>query len=110
MLSEDQLGLIYTKLYNARPKWFNIGLNLGIPYSTLDAIKMQSSKSETDVCEACLREMLYHRLHFGNKDSLTWEDLCACLQAPTVGRNDVAKEINDWIEGLCLLFIMLLLS
>ncbi len=48
---------MYETLFEARAKWYNLGLALGIDTGTLDSIK-HNNKGE---CEACLREALKQR-------------------------------------------------
>ena len=87
-LSIDDLGDVYTKLYDARAKWFDIGLAFNVNHGTLEAIR-------SDHCESgdCLRETLAYRIQSGGP--LTWADLCSCLQHPTIGRSDLAAKIDQ---------------
>ena len=82
------LGVVHTKLYDARAEWFEIGLALNISNGTLEAIEVEQLKNQGK----CLRKMLAHRIQYG--DPLTWTDLCSCLESPTVGRRDLAEEID----------------
>ena len=79
----DDLGDVYTKLFDARNKWFDIGLALNTKFSTLESIESDNSDR--------LRWMLAHRIQSGGP--LTWADLCNCLKHPIVGRRDLADEI-----------------
>ena len=93
----DDLGDVYTKLYKACAKWFDIGLALNCNFDTLKYIE-----SEQQDNSARLREMLARRIQSGGP--LTWNDLCRCLENPTVGRTDIAKEINPgllWVKFTC---------
>ena len=85
----DDLGEVYTKFFGARDKWFNIGLALGIKFSTLKSIKTREQHDNDE----CLREMLAHRIQSGGP--LTWADLSGCLRHPTVERNDLANDIDQ---------------
>ena len=91
ILSIDDLRDVYTKFYDARDKWCDIGLYLNVKESALKSIKKEQLNNQGD----CLREMLAHRIQSGGP--LTWNDLCHCLRCPTVGRRDLANEI---IPGL----------
>ena len=82
----DDLGDVYTKLYNARSKWFDIGLALKINYSTLESIESEKPSNSDR-----LRQMLAHLIQSGGP--LTWTDLSGCLRHPTVERRDLADEI-----------------
>ena len=59
--------------------------------NTLSSI---DSRHHRDV-QSCLREMLIRRLQWGSP--LSWRVLCDCLRSPTVGRDDVAAEIEQGI-------------
>ena len=87
----DDVGEVYTKLYDARDKWFNIGLALGIKFNTLKSIKREQPDYDD-----CLREMLAHRIQSGGP--LTWADLSGCLRHPTVERNDLANGIDKGLK------------
>ena len=89
----DDLGDVYTKLYDARNKWFDIGLALKINYITLECIR--SEKSDTS---DGLRRMLAHRIQSGGP--LTWTDLSGCLRHPTVERNDLANILDQGLRML----------
>ncbi len=100
-LDLGDLFLIKTKLFNARSKWEDIGLSLKIYPEKLKCIK-SSNREDHDIC---LHEMLAHRLQANITPSLTWRVLCECLRCPTVERNDVAVEIEDWIlRGIYLFY------
>ena len=87
-LSIDDLGDLYAKLYNARNKWFDIGLALNIKFSALESIESEKQNNSD-----CLRQMLAHRIQSGGL--LTWADLSGCLRHPTVERNDLASIIDQ---------------
>ena len=91
MTSED-LPTILEKLLKARTKWFEIGMKLKLDIETLNCIE-----TETEGHDKCLRKMLIRRLQ-AVQGTLTWKLLCNCLRSPTVGRNDVANEIEGWIK------------
>ena len=87
-ISIKDLGNVYEKLYDARTKWFDIGLALNIENGTLESIE----NGQHDNGE-CLRRMLAHRIQSGGP--LCWNDVCCCLKKPTVGRRDLADEIQQ---------------
>ncbi len=89
----DDLLPLYDKLYPARTKWFDIGLNLKMICDNLNAINVLNSQN----LDTCLREMLTKRLHSGGPFS--WRDVCDCLRSPTVDRKDVAEKIEEWRIG-----------
>ncbi len=70
------------------------GLRLNVDHDTLSAISQRHSSDHGD----CLREMLAHRIK--TNDSLTRGDLCNSLRHVTVGRSDVADEIEGIVTGI----------
>ena len=95
-LSIDDLYDVHAKLFDARDKWFNVGLGLNIKFNALKSIKSEQNDNGD-----CLREMLAHCIQSGGP--LTWTDLCSCLRCPTVGRNDLANEIDQGWQGMNIL-------
>ena len=90
-LTINNLMDVYTMIYSARIKWFDIGLLLKIDFDTLRSIRGNCSEDSH-----CLREMLACRIQQSDH-SLTLRELCECLRSKTVGRIDVAKEIEKGI-------------
>ena len=90
-LSMDELGTVYTKLYDAQNKWFDIGLALNISYSTLESIESEKQNNSDR-----LRRMLAHRIQSGGP--ITWANLSDCLRHPTIKRNDLAKDIDQGLR------------
>ena len=90
----SDLGDVYTRLFDARDKWFDIGLALNINFSTLKSIEREQLNNQS----SCLREILAHRIQSGS--SLTWADLSDCLRHPTVGRRDLASEIHQGLASM----------
>ena len=89
----DELLPLYDKLYDARTKWFDIGLNLNMISNDLSAIQEVNSQN----LDTCLREMLIKRQQ--SRVPLSWRDVCDCLRSLTVNRNDVAEKIEEWRIG-----------
>ena len=75
-------------LYKTRTKWFDLGMALKIDFDTLSSIEGRYTEDSD-----CLRKMLAHRIQSGGP--LTLRVLCGCLRSETVGRNDVAIEIEQ---------------
>ena len=95
----DDLSAAYEKLYDARTKWREIGMQLKLDKDTLQCIDSETESHDHN--SKCLRKMLTHRLE-AVQCPLTWEMLCDCLRANTVGRNDVAEKIEQWMgEYFC---------
>ncbi len=96
----NDLSTLYERLFPARTEWFNIGLKLKLTDEALKEIELQHNDSKI-----CLRNMLIHRLHVIGP--LSWRKVCACLQCPIVGREDVVKDIYKWIKGIQQLTILI---
>ena len=84
-LVSSNLGKVQDLIWDARPKWFNLGLNLDIDQATLTMIK-QSNVNGDD----CFREMLSEWL---KSVEPSWEELLAALRKPSVGHKQLAKKI-----------------
>ena len=84
-LVSGNLGKVQDLIWDARPKWFNLGLNLNIDQATLTMIK-QSNPNGDD----CFREMLSEWL---KSVEPSWEKLLAALRKPSVGFKQLAKKI-----------------
>ena len=127
-LTLDDLGEVYSALYPARAKWYNIGLAVTsitlsvlmlhpLRVSDLDSIKSQSSDPGI-----CLREMLSVYLKSGGA---SWFDIIEALDQNIVGENQLAERLLEKVpeyEGngdpgdsfhkgdlLCLLFVHLIM-
>ena len=88
IISIENLGDALDMLYDARYKWFDIGLALKVNYSTLKTIEKEQLNNQ----DSSLREMLAYRIQSG--DSLTWCDLSDCLTQPSVGKKELAERIK----------------
>ena len=77
---------VFGKLWEAREKWYNIGVKLGIKTTDLDAIQHDHGNK----LEPCLREMIKLWL---KQTEVTWEILIDALRDETVGFNDLANSI-----------------
>ena len=89
-LTPDDLATVKRFLFEAKRKWYNIGLELGVKDSMLDEIKAGHG---TDY-DACLREMLQIWLRFyPNKP--TWDRLADALGEQAVAENELAD------KGMC---------
>ena len=70
------------RVFPARSRYYNIGLNLGLSFGTLEAIK----HDQRDQSDPCLRYVLDNWLK-GNHDGpdASWKALANALKAPNVG-------------------------
>jgi hypothetical protein len=87
-LTTDDLGDVLEAVWEARVKWFNIGLKLGISAGTLNAIKKNNSQDPDD----CLTAMLEYWLNNGQPKPL-WAALAKALKSPMVGYAQLAEEL-----------------
>ena len=88
-LGPDDLRAVLDAIYTLRHKWYYIGLELKIPYHTLDAIKAQCPNN----IENCLTEMLKQWL--SSTSSPTWSGLVQALSSAPVGEQRLAEEIRE---------------
>ncbi len=85
---DDHLLLVLNETYEARTKWYNIGLGLSVSVNTLDSIK-GSSNDDGDR----LREM-YKPWLKGVNPLPTWRALIVALRSPSVGEGKLAGEVE----------------
>ena len=93
-LKIKDLQELYTQLKPLSSKWLDFGLSLRLDYDSLSAL---DSKHRSDP-DTSLREMLATRLK--SSAPLTWSDVCSCLRAPTVRREDLAQQIESIYSGI----------
>ena len=87
-LNDKDLSLVLNKTWDARSRWYHIGLALGIPTGTLDAVK----KRCRDDPDECYTEML--KVWLRGVDPLpTWSALSKVLKSPSVGCGDLAEQL-----------------
>ena len=87
-LTVDNLERVQSKAWNARQKWYNIGLHLGIKPDELDCIRDRNNRDP----DTCFMEMLKVWLRRPG-DEATWQKLVEALKSETVGYGDVANTI-----------------
>lgn len=87
-LNMDDLELIVQKLYDARVKWYSIGLQLGLNPHDLDEIRVNKSSDED-----CLEAVISKWLKVCAKP--TWRDLADALKSATVGYSALAHELLE---------------
>ncbi|XP_064405500.1 protein NLRC3-like isoform X1 [Halichondria panicea] len=78
---------VYRTLYKASPKWYNLGLALGLDTGTLNIIEHDNKE-----CETCLRKALDKR-HAIRR--LTWAEIDQALRQTTVQMNTLADKIQE---------------
>ena len=87
-LGPNDLRCVRAAIYSIHHKWYNIGLELNMPFTALDAIK--TNQRTTD---ECLTEMLKQWL---TRDSPppSWSGLVEALSSEPVGEKRLAREIQ----------------
>ena len=83
----DHLGDVRAELFEARTKWYDIGLALKVPVTTLDSIEGQSGNDSKKLLEA-----LKVWLKTAKKPS--WHDVVDVLKSPIVGEPKLASDIE----------------
>lgn len=89
MCTELCLGKLLNELHSVCACWYNIGLQLGIPHTTLDRFK-QMYLDPLDL----LREILKHWLKTAVKPRPSWEAVVAALRSRCVDEQVVAEELE----------------
>ena len=94
-LTKKDLVKVRGLLYDVRRKWYDIGLELGIPATELDNIKIQYHNDLDD----CLREVV--RMWLKSCDiPPTWQALANALQAKAVNEKALAAQGNVRSAGV----------
>lgn len=88
-LKLDDLNTVLEELYEARTKWYFIGLKLKVPVDTLDSIKAQS-----DDPNECLLQVLKHWLKTVDPKPM-WEALVDGLRGRLVEEHQLASSIEE---------------
>ena len=94
-LVPDNLKDVQDLVWDARTKWSNLGLELGIKIGDLEVIE-QNCKSDV---ETCFKKMLLMWLRMVDPFP-SWEGLISALGKSSVGRNDIAEKIRDSIATI----------
>ena len=77
-------------VWNARQRWFDIGLELDLSVSDLNAIKISNDNN----IYKCFHKMLIVWLRRGDPPP-TWSALVGTLRSPTVGYEELAKRVES---------------
>jgi hypothetical protein len=88
-LTIDDLGDVLEAVWEARVKWYNIGLKLGISVGTLDSIEATSQNPDK-----CLTAMIKDWLKNG-KPKPSLPQLAKALKSRMVGYAQLAEELSD---------------
>ena len=88
--TEPSLIDLLQELHPVCTSWYNIGLLLHIPHTTLDRFK----QTYTDPLEL-MREMLKHWLDATTDPPPTWEAVITALKSPLVNKKNVAAQLES---------------
>ena len=80
-----------TAIWDARHKWYKLGMDLGINQETLKSIEANSLNDE-----ACFTEILSAWLHSAPHPS--WEGLLAALEQPDVGYSELTVDLREKMD------------
>ena len=88
--TEPSLKALLHELHPVRASWYNIGLELDIPHSTLNGFKPMYS-DQLDL----MREMLLYWLDTAVDPPPTWEAVVSALRSPIVCMTYVAEQLES---------------
>ena len=88
-LTNEDLVTILTELFEAKIKWFDVGLQLKLDVSILEGIKANSDPND------CFHEMFIAWLKSSSKVEKTWKTLVMVLKSKTVGYESLAERIDE---------------
>ena len=89
-LSDDDFSTILERMWNAKNKWYFIGVRFNIPVSELDTIETNNPKVENQFIG-----MIKKWLEMGQ--NCTWKAIHDALKHHTVDCGSIAKEFEQWI-------------
>ena len=88
-LTLDDLSEVRGALYEARAKWYDIGIELKLSIGTLNTIKEDFPQAAECLREACIRWL--KRID----PRPSWEALTKALESPPVGEGHLAQQLRD---------------
>ena len=91
LLTKKNLQEIFSDIFDTAPKWYNLGLALGLVSDELNKIKI----AHRDNPDECLREMLTLWLSKRRSPKPTREALISALRERTVGEDAFADELEQ---------------
>jgi hypothetical protein len=91
LLVDRDLLTVMEQMWEAREKWYNIGLYFKIPSSQLDVIK---SETKDDIDEM-FRKMIKQWLQVGH--CCNWKTVYDALKSPTVSKEPTAEKLSEWL-------------
>ena len=89
ILTTDSIQDVFEAMFEARDKWRNIGGTFRVPDSTLSCIAQ-----EEDSADDRLRRVI-RAWRDGGTAACTWAVVAETLRNKTVGRDDLAQEVEE---------------
>ena len=83
-------------VWEARSRWYNMGLKLGTSPGTLNAIRL----TERDDPDLCITHMIKDWLNNGNPQP-TWAAVAKALKSPIVGYGYLAEQLPKHTTDFC---------
>ena len=83
----NSLTELQKTIWDARPRYFNIGLDLGIDENTIQSIQISKKDRVEDCFQAVLSECV--------KKGITWDQVAEVLKAPAVGYEMLAEQVQE---------------
>lgn len=90
-MSISDLKDVINTLWEARSKWFNIGIELQRTLDDLEVIKTRCNNNPDD----CFREMFTEWLRESKESLPTWENIITALKAKPVGYGQLARKVEQ---------------
>ena len=87
-LNINNFGEVQEAIWEARPKWYNIGICLKLEVSDLDSIDAESGIDLGEKFRCMIKSWLR------NSEFCTWTVLCEALRHPTVAMSNVADKVK----------------
>ena len=87
-MSPNDLWSVQDTIWEARAKWYNLGLGLDITPDSLDTIKLDNASTND-----CFRAMLTKWLREHQRP--TWSALAKALKSRSLGLTHLAEEISE---------------
>ena len=89
-LTSQDLRTVQEALWEARPKWYNLGLQLDMAVDDLDVIKRTNFQNDDE----CLTDLLRRWLRRADPHP-TWKAIVKALQSPTVDLTQLSYKIGS---------------
>ena len=86
-LNINHLGDVRAELFESRTKWYDIGLALKVPVTTLDSIEGQSGNDSKKLLETL-------KIWLKTAKEPSWQDVVGVLKSPVVGEPKLASDIE----------------